>query len=577
MFAYSNAFIDDTTKAKLLNSGSIISVRNKKDSLGRLNNNTITVNNIDSVTSYAYDKTRVKSQTLPNGDIISYSYNDVGQVVSKTFKAGITTKNVTFTYDNFGRLIQELYEDGKVHEYVYDRSGNITYDRTYVNNVKTEELQYLYSNSKLTMICNNTTGLILQETTYGSSNVGFYPDKLVLNGVMKNLTWNGKRLIGIGSEITYTYNSQGIRIRKQTPSETTNFTLEGNNIISMNKVVGAESFRLDFVYDANNQIIGLNTIEGHYFYIRDITGNIVGLIDSTGVFVVKYKYDAWGKLLSKNIINSCVAAIHNPFIYKGYYYDEEASCYYLKTRYYSPEWKRFLSPDEFEYMDPSSIKGMNLYCYCLDDPVNNYDPSGHLVITFGAIIVAALVTAAIGAVVGFGAAYIPDVVENIEKDGFQWSDLNTFEDNWAHYLGCFLGGAVAGFGIGMCGALGAAMGASIAGAATLGFTMSGVTALGIGLGCAAVGGAAGYMIRVVISDKEKFDLSDLIIETSINTVSGFLSFAGGIAGGFLGFRIPGAKFNLENFISNQILQFILGVYPFKIHLTELKKRLKELY
>ena len=67
------------------------------------------------------------------------------------------------------------------------------------------------------------------------------------------------------------------------------------------------------------------------------------------------------------------------------------------------------------------------------------------------------------------------------------------------------------------------------------------------------------------------------IETGINTVSGLLSFTGGLVGGFFEFRIPGAKFGFENFVSNQILQFVLGVYPLKIHLSELKKRLKELY
>ena len=78
------------------------------------------------------------SGELPNGETISYSYNDIGQVVSKTFGTGNNPPNITYTYDNFGRLIKEVYEDGKVHEYVYDRTGNITYDRTYVNNDKTE-------------------------------------------------------------------------------------------------------------------------------------------------------------------------------------------------------------------------------------------------------------------------------------------------------------------------------------------------------------------------------------------------------------------------------------------------------
>ena len=35
-----------------------------------------------------------------------------------------------------------------------------------------------------------------------------------------------------------------------------------------------------------------------YFYVRDITGNIIQIIDINGNIQVEYKYDAWGKILS---------------------------------------------------------------------------------------------------------------------------------------------------------------------------------------------------------------------------------------------------------------------------------------
>ncbi len=90
----------------------------------------------------------------------------------------------------------------------------------------------------------------------------------------------------------------------------------------------------------------------------------------------------------------------NPFRYRGYYYDTETKLYFLKTRYYDPEIGRFISQDGVEYLDPETINGLNLYAYCVNNPVMNVDPNG----TIG-ILVGILIGVLIGAVVvGTGVA-----------------------------------------------------------------------------------------------------------------------------------------------------------------------------
>ena len=49
----------------------------------------------------------------------------------------------------------------------------------------------------------------------------------------------------------------------------------------------------------------------------------------------------------------------------------------MGQRYYSPDLCRFIQPDDIEYLDPSSINGLNLYCYCMNNPIMYSDPSGH--------------------------------------------------------------------------------------------------------------------------------------------------------------------------------------------------------
>ena len=74
-------------------------------------------------------------------------------------------------------------------------------------------------------------------------------------------------------------------------------------------------------------------------------GDVVALIDANGTQVVECGYDAWGNPISKS--GSVVATIGtlNPFRYRGYVYDEETGLYYLRSRVYNPEWKRFMNAD----------------------------------------------------------------------------------------------------------------------------------------------------------------------------------------------------------------------------------------
>lgn len=63
--------------------------------------------------------------------------------------------------------------------------------------------------------------------------------------------------------------------------------------------------------------------------------------------------------------------------FNGRYLEWLSDCYNLGEGYrsYSPSLMRFLSPDSFS---PFGIGGRNAYAYCLDDPINRVDPTGHL-------------------------------------------------------------------------------------------------------------------------------------------------------------------------------------------------------
>ena len=77
------------------------------------------------------------------------------------------------------------------------------------------------------------------------------------------------------------------------------------------------------------------------------------------------------------IINRFIA-FKNPFRYRSYYLDFETNLYYLNSRYYDPEIGRFINADDISNLTPNILNGLNLYAYCLNNPVNTSDEDGTL-------------------------------------------------------------------------------------------------------------------------------------------------------------------------------------------------------
>ena len=134
-------------------------------------------------------------------------------------------------------------------------------------------------------------------------------------------------------------------------------------------------------------------------------GDVTGIYDATGDLVAQYAYDAWGNLIYSD--NTDIANL-NPIRYRGYYYDDETGFYYLQTRYYDPEIGRFISPDAY-LSTGQGILGYNMYAYCLNNPVNYYDPTGTIAGILGSlakVFVDALVVIAFAVLITVAVEYV---------------------------------------------------------------------------------------------------------------------------------------------------------------------------
>jgi RHS repeat-associated protein len=104
--------------------------------------------------------------------------------------------------------------------------------------------------------------------------------------------------------------------------------------------------------------------ETPYYYHFDGLGSVIALTDSGGTVAERYSYNVSGTPYN-------MSRVGNRFMFTGREYDYETGNYYMRARYYDPWLGRFLNPDPIGYAD-----SMNLYQYCLNNPVNWTDPWG---------------------------------------------------------------------------------------------------------------------------------------------------------------------------------------------------------
>ena len=70
-----------------------------------------------------------------------------------------------------------------------------------------------------------------------------------------------------------------------------------------------------------------------YYYITNLEGDVIKLVDCYGNTAAMYKYDPFGR----EIYAVGSHAQINPLRYRSYYYDTETEMYYVSSRYYDPE------------------------------------------------------------------------------------------------------------------------------------------------------------------------------------------------------------------------------------------------
>lgn len=109
--------------------------------------------------------------------------------------------------------------------------------------------------------------------------------------------------------------------------------------------------------------------------------------------------------------------------------------YYCKTRYYVPEWCRWLNADSVDYLDPETLNGLNLFAYCNNNPIMYTDPKGNL--AFLTILIISVVV-----------SLAMEAYEDIKEDGRLGGNKDILD-----YVGAFSSGVISSFGGGFVGTI----------------------------------------------------------------------------------------------------------------------------
>jgi len=201
-----------------------------------------------------------------------------------------------------------------------------------------------------------------------------------------SMSWvRGRRLSTItapGQAYSYSYNDSGVRTSKTVNGTTTTFTLAGTRILKQT----SGNTTIEFIYDEAGQAIGFKTGGTTYYYVFNLQGDVTGIVTSAGTQVVTYTYDAWGRPLSTTGSQASTIGVQNPLRYRGYYYDTETGFYYLNSRYYDPVVGRFISEDG-ALSTGQGYNGLNMFAYCLNNPINRVDYNGHSSISIFEIVI----------------------------------------------------------------------------------------------------------------------------------------------------------------------------------------------
>ena len=303
-------------------------------------------------TEYAFDadKNLTGLRTMLGTEVLAdnhYAYDTNGNRTEKR-QIGGTTR---YTYDALNQLNKVQYPS-YTEELYYDRAGNRT--RRIAKGV--EELYKYDPRNRLTEYAK---GGVTTQFAYDNAGNLLKDDKArytydAFNRTEKVETFDDHVQIN-------RYDAEGLRHEMEEDGRLVQFIFRGDEIAAEEKDGSVIRYIRGYDLIASDA----ESARTYYHYASDEMSSITHVAEGTDV-LNHYEYDAWGNT------TVCEETVENRFRFNGQQYDPITQQYYLRARFYNPVIARFTQEDTYRG------DGLNLYAYCLNNPVYYEDPSGHV-------------------------------------------------------------------------------------------------------------------------------------------------------------------------------------------------------
>lgn len=326
----------------------------------------------------------LNEKSLLNGDIteISFTNNSNNELLSLVYKwnenleidtvqrTGGISELLAYNYDLTGRLLG-ANGTATAYSFGYDHLGNLiqqdsidinyaTFQPISVTNEQQDTLEtYQY----------DVQGNLIEKRDFSNGVINVWKYEYDLWNKLVSVVENGDTIQ------TYTYDYKGNLLKEKRFSDQVEilYPFDGYTITNQ---AGTSTTEIDLTDGARIIAVATSTNvsdETITYYHQNNVGSTVLTTNEAGQVVDEISYQPYGAI--SQWITTTDSSTN--YLYGSKTYSSATDLYNFSARSYNPRVARFTTSDNQVGGNPWKIDSYNQYCYTLNNPIKNSDPSGH--------------------------------------------------------------------------------------------------------------------------------------------------------------------------------------------------------